>query len=174
MLLSQSEWARQQGFSRQYVSKLVKKGVVRLVDGKVDPVQASQGLESVREPARPVQRKVMESRGPVSAVSSADEGADLLPQGGHAGLPTMLLKARIRSELKRGSLLEIKEKIEAGKYVEADEVKIAAFNRARLVRDQLLKLPDRLAAELAAEANASVVHGTLVKEIRAALEGIDE
>ena len=41
---------------------------------------------------------------------------------------------------------------------------------ARQVRDSLLNLPDRLAAELAAETNQFKVHQRLVKEIRRALE----
>jgi len=37
MLITQAEWARRRGFSCQYVGRLVKRGVVRLTDGKVDP-----------------------------------------------------------------------------------------------------------------------------------------
>jgi len=40
MLISQSEWARRKGFSRQYVNKLVRNGTIRLTENKVDTVQA--------------------------------------------------------------------------------------------------------------------------------------
>lgn len=43
-LISQAEWARQQGFSKPYVSKLVKTGKIVLVDGKVDPEDAARRL----------------------------------------------------------------------------------------------------------------------------------
>ena len=60
--------------------------------------------------------------------------------------------------------------MEAGKYVDADEVKVAAFNKARIVRDGLLNIPDRLAALLAAESDEHKVHKLLASEIRAVLE----
>jgi len=54
--------------------------------------------------------------------------------------------------------------------VDADDVKVAAFNRARVVRDALLNIPERLAAVLAAETDEQRVHGMLTAEIRAACE----
>jgi hypothetical protein len=41
---------------------------------------------------------------------------------------------------------------------------------ARLVRDAMLNIPDRVAAELAAETNQFKVHQRLTHEIRRALE----
>ena len=60
--------------------------------------------------------------------------------------------------------------MEAGKYVDADDVKVAAFNKARVVRDSLLNIPERLAAVLAAEGDERRVHQIMVAEIRAACE----
>jgi hypothetical protein len=56
MLITQAEWARGCGFSRQYVSRLVKRGLVRLVDGKVDPAAADAALAAMRDPARSLRR----------------------------------------------------------------------------------------------------------------------
>ena len=84
----------------------------------------------------------------------------------------MLLKARIKSEVKKASLLEIKERIEAGKYVDVDEVKVASFNRARITRNQFLKLPSRVAALVAAESDVNTVSDILTKEVHIALEGL--
>ncbi|MFM7621490.1 MAG: hypothetical protein ACKO57_00730, partial [Alphaproteobacteria bacterium] len=55
------------------------------------------------------------------------------------------------------------------KAASADEVRIAAFRRARIVRDGMLNLPDRLAAVLAAEHDATKVHTLLTTEIRTVL-----
>ena len=82
------------------------------------------------------------------------------------------MKTRIKSEVEKAKLLEIKARVEAGKYVDADEVKVAAFNKARVVRDALMNIPERLAAVLAAETDASRVHAMLTSEIRAALEDL--
>ncbi|MBF0099193.1 MAG: hypothetical protein HQM05_17880, partial [Magnetococcales bacterium] len=66
-------------------------------------------------------------------------------------LSTLLLKARIKSEVKRASLLEIREKVETGKLVDADEMEMAAFNRGRAVRAAWEAWPNRVAGPLAAE-----------------------
>jgi hypothetical protein len=173
MLITQAEWARNRGFSRQYVSRLVKRRLVRLIDGKVDPVAADAALAAQREPARTPRRTGkprVESSGETPDRTRDSRALEplSLPQGGD--LPTLLLKTRIKSEVERGRLLELKAKVEAGKYVDADEMKVAAFNKARIVRDALLSIPDRLAAVLAAETDARQVHALLAAEVRQALE----
>jgi len=172
MLISQAEWARRQGFSRQYASRLVQRGVVSLVDGKVDPAQADAALTALRQPARPERRAGgSDAERPAGRSAPLAEPQPLsLPQGGD--LPTLLLKTRIKSEVERARLLEIKAKVEAGKYVDADEVRVTAFNRARIARDALLSIPDRLAAVLAAETETARVHTIIAAEMRQALEAL--
>ena len=96
------------------------------------------------------------------------------PQTSAGDLPTLLLKSRIKSEVERAKLLEIKARVEAGKYIAIDDVKAAAFNRARVVRDALLNIPERLAAMLASEGDELRVHQILVTEIRTALEELTD
>ena len=150
MLMSQAAWAKKHGFSRQYANELIRKGIVRLVNGQIDAIEADAAVEAIREPARATRR------------SEEDSG----------GLSTLLLKSRIKTEVERGKLLEIRARAESGKLIAADEVKIAAFRRARIVRDGMLNLPDRLAAVLAAETDVAKVHAILIKEIRLILEEI--
>jgi hypothetical protein len=174
-LISQSEYARQRGVSRQYVSRLVKQGVIALENGKIDPARADAALAARRDPARPERRKPIKTdtqRIRETPAQDASVSTDLGPLPGSSGgdLPKMLLKTRIKSELEKGKLLEIKAKVEAGKYVEADEVKVAAFNKARIVRDGLLNIPDRMASLLAAENDAAKIHTILNAEIRSVLE----
>lgn len=69
-------------------------------------------------------------------------------------------------------MLELKAKVEAGRYVDADAVRVAAFNKARTTRDNLLNIPDRLSGALAAESDAHKVHAMLAAKIRQALEGL--
>ncbi len=185
MLLSQSEYARQRGFSRQYVNKLVRTGVIRLENGKVDPKQADAALGAVREPARPQRRKSnvaepapiaqppAQSEKPSAGGASLPGGMDL-PGKPSGDLPTLLLRARIKTELKRGNLLDLDEKVKTKQYVEAEEVKVVAFNRGRVVRDRIMNLPDRLAAVLAAESDINTVRETLASELRIALEGLSD
>ena len=162
MLVSQAEYARQRGVSRQYVGQMVAKSVIRLTGRKVDTDQADAALAAVREPVRP------ERRG--EALAAAPD-VPALPRSG-SDLPTLLLKTRIKSEVERAKLLEIKAKVETGRYVDADDVKATAFNKARVVRDGLLNIPDRLSAVLAAESDPAKVHELLAAEIRNALEDL--
>ena len=172
MLVSQAEYARQRGVSRQYVGQMVAKGVITLQDRKVDPAQADAALAAVREPARPARRAEPQTAPVVKPAAPAIDFPVSSPGGGD--LPTLLLKTRIKSEVEKAKLLEIKARVEAGKYVDADEVKVAAFNRARVVRDGLLNIPERLSAVLAAESDATRVHTLLYTEIRAALEELGD
>ena len=51
-------------------------------------------------------------------------------------------------------------------------MKSAAFSKARIARDSLLNIPDRIAAVLAAEADQEKIHALLSSEIRQALEDL--
>jgi hypothetical protein len=169
MLVSQAEYARQRGVSRQYVGQMVAKGIIGLSNRKVDTAQADAALAALREPVRPERRQKPEALVPTSEALPASA-----PSSSAGNLPTLLLKSRIKSEVERAKLLEIKARVEAGKYVAAEDVKVAAFNRARVVRDALLNIPERLAAMLAAEADERRVHQILAVEIRAALEELTD
>lgn len=57
-----------------------------------------------------------------------------------------------------------------GQYLPVDEVKVAAFNKGRTVRDGLLNIPNRVSSVLAAESDPLKVSQVLEKEIRQALE----
>lgn len=64
--------------------------------------------------------------------------------------------------------LELEEK--QGTLVDAEQVKKDAYATARQVRDGMLNIPDRVAAELAALTDQFEVHRRLTEEIRKALE----
>ena len=111
-LISQSEYARQRGVSRQYVNRLVRQGVIALENGKIDPARADAALAARRDPARPERRKAIntdvqraaETR-PQDAAVSTDTVQ--LPGSGGGDLPKMLLKTRIKSELEKDKCTQI-------------------------------------------------------------------
>ena len=91
---------------------------MRLIEGKIDPAQANAALAAYREPARPLRRNRSEEK----PAAASDEGARerlTLPASGD--LPMLLLKTRIKSEVERARLLELKAKVETGRFVDADE-----------------------------------------------------
>jgi hypothetical protein len=74
-------------------------------------------------------------------------------------------QARAARETFEAKLAKAKYEQMMEQLVNADEVKVAAFNRARRTRDLLLALPDRLSAVLAAESDADEVHRLLTEEV---------
>ena len=61
---------------------------------------------------------------------------------------------------------------EIGAVVERAVVDKEAFEIGRIVRDALMRLPDRLAGILAAELNQQKIHALLTKEFRQVLEAL--
>lgn len=56
--ITQTEWARELGVSKQYVCYLVKKGIVELEDGLIDREQANEAVAAIRDPSQPLRRKI--------------------------------------------------------------------------------------------------------------------
>lgn len=161
MLLTQAEWARQKGFTRQNVQDLIKNGVVVLTsDKKVDTDQADAALAATTNPAMPRRRNKAEA----AATSEAPSNAALSEQ---------LFKARVSSEISKAMLLKIQENTARGKFVDIEEVKKTAFQLGRMVRNRVLGIPDRVAAILAAEVDPKQVRMILLSELRQALEDLE-
>ncbi|WP_341817098.1 hypothetical protein [Wolbachia endosymbiont (group A) of Agelastica alni] len=152
MKITQTEWAREIGVSKQYVCYLVKKGIVELEDGLINREQANEAVAAIRDPSQPLRRKS----------NSENEST--------SNLSTMLLKTRIKNEMERGKLLEAKAKAEIGELVAVEEVKTEAFNIARVVRNNLLNIPNRVSALLASLSDTEKIHKTLTEEITSSLQ----
>jgi hypothetical protein len=151
-LISQTEWARRQGFSKQYVGKLVSQGKIKLVDGMIDEKSANAVLQNQRDPNLPIRR---------NGANSYESQSDM---------HDLLVKTKLKNEIERGKILEARAKAEIGQLVSLEDVKKVAFARGRVIRDSMLNIPDRISSILATENDASKIHEILTKEIREALE----
>jgi len=159
-MMTQKAYAEYKGFSRQYVNELVRDKVLRLKRGKIDRDEADMVLEARREPARPLRRQTEEPQDEIEIISEPVKSSP-----SRADLPELLLKTRIKSEAEKVKLLEIKTKVESGKYIDRDEAEARIYNHFRPIRDGLLTIPDRLDAELAASTDRHIVHKILYNEI---------
>jgi len=74
-------------------------------------------------------------------------------------------RARAARELYLAQLAKIELDRQRGVLIRADEVRLGAFNMARKARDQLIALPERIAAVLAATEDAAQVQRLLEEEI---------
>jgi hypothetical protein len=151
-LVSLRQYAKHRGVSHTAVEKAVKQGRVKLTDGKVDVEVADRDRSRNSSPVNAPK--------PQSRTATGGDG----PASG----PTYAQSRAVR-ELYLARLARIEFEERAAKLVSRDEVTVAAFTKARTVRDNLLNIPDRLAAMLAAEADPAQVHQILSEEIRKVL-----
>jgi hypothetical protein len=151
-LISQTEWAKRQGFSKQYVNKLLKNGKIKLIDGMIDEKSANAVLQNQRDPNLPIRR---------SGSSSYENQSDM---------HDLLVKTKLKNEIERGKLLEAKVKTEMGQLISAEKVRHAMFAKGRIIRDGVLNVPDRVSFLLATISDASQIHKILMKELREVLE----
>ena len=155
-LLSLRAYAKHRGVSLAAVQKALQSGrITANADGLIDSERADAEWKAK---TRPGQRRA--KTGLPSPAQPADAPA--------AGLDYFRARAIRESYLARLAKIEFEEK--TAKLVSRDEVQVAAFTKARTIRDNLLNIPDRLAATLAAETDADRVHQLLSAEIRQALE----
>lgn len=161
-------YARQRGVSPEAVSKAIKAG--RLAESvtydakgnpKIDPTVADQEWGAFTHPTHGGVRSPKAEK-PVEDEISAPKG--------NAAATFAQSRAVKEAYLARLAKLEFEEK--SGLLVNADAVKNEAFKLARIVRDGILNIPDRLSAELAAESDTFTVHKRLTDELRKALEAL--
>jgi hypothetical protein len=171
-LLTQAEWAKQQGFSKQYANKLVKSGRIKLADGKIDPFDAERrmgaGADVLRAAQRAAQKRPArhERRRAESRSCDLDDVAvDEIPA---ERLGDQLLRARIKREREEGRLKELERKKREGELIDALEVRAQQTRRATEERDALLNLPARIGSSMAADLGMEerLVVQTLRKYIR--------
>lgn len=157
-LMNMAEYARHRGVKTEAVRYAIKVGKLK----NSLHYKRENGIPYI-DPAVADGEWVLEIR-----ASRADAGIDSGSPGG-GGAPT-IADSRARKEAADAELAELKLEREKGRLVDAEEVKKTAFKVARAVRDQMLNIPDRVAAELAAETDVFKINKRLTDEIRKALE----
>lgn len=175
--LSFRQYAKYRGVSAQAVTKAVQKGRITPVldeNGRrwIDPEKADLQWDSNSAP----EKKTTPTR---AEAGNAPETAQNQPfqapfEGNSEANAAGAIPAYARSKAMRESFaarlagLEYQERL--GKLVSADKVRIDAFNTARMVREAILNIPDRVADVLAAEKDPRKVHLRLTQELIQALE----
>jgi hypothetical protein len=151
-ILGLREYARQRGTSLSTVQKAISSGrISTLPNGMIDSDVADREWRENTEPRPKGSTKRQQY----------DEG--------EVSGATQYTKARAVREhfLARLAQLEFQER--TGELVRASEVKIAAFNHSRMLRDRILAVPDRVASIVASESDAAKCHSILAEELRKAL-----
>jgi hypothetical protein len=88
--------------------------------------------------------------------------------------PVTLTEAQLRVAAQREIKLKLENDRTEGHIIDAGQARREAFTAARIVRDGLLNIPDRIAAQVASETDRGRVYRLLEDEIRNALVGLAE
>jgi len=169
--VSQREYARRKGWQPSYVNKLVKQGVIPLRKSQIDPVEADAAIARHRDPARR-QGKAQSLKNPEQEATRLVAPDLVEPDEAELDGSVSYARARAVRETYRARREKVLYEQLQGRLLEAEDVKSAAFSKARIARDSLLNIPDRIAAVLAAEADQEKIHALLSSEIRQALEDL--
>ncbi len=166
-LVSQREYARRRGISHVAVQRAITSGRISTKNGRIDPDQADREWRENTDQSKPRNRitgSPKHSRIPGTPSEPMDFAA---PDEGHGGNGTATGYARARAarELYQAQLAKLELDRQRGILVRADEVRLGAFTMARKARDQLITLPERVAAILAATQDAAEVQRILEEEI---------
>jgi hypothetical protein len=143
-MISQAEYARRRGFSKQYVGQLVARGKITLVNGLVDATAADQALAQSHDPARYATRP-MQPDPPMH-----DPAAP--------GLQHSFAKARTIREHFRALREKLDYETTTGTLIPRQAVEAAGAELGRIVRDEIIAAAGPAATALAQQYPAISQH----------------
>ena len=163
-LLTLTQYAAHRKVSKAAVSKAVKEGRITLV---VDPATGKRSVDPITADKEWTANTVAGQKSAAGVNGQAPPGEpkpDDKPKG-----PSYADSRAIREAYAaRMSKLEYQEKM--GSLMSVEKVKQDAFRMARITRDAILAIPDRISHELAATTDQHTVHVTLTKALIDALD----
>ena len=172
MLMTITEYTRHRGCQLQAVQYAVKAGrIQRDADGKIDSDQADADWERntshshARYGPKPPRKQEGPTQSHSAKVKAADAAADL-GSGERLATGPDYSKARAAKEIYEARLKKLDYEERLGNLVPRSEVELAAFNRFRILRDACFNIPNRIAAQIAAESDPATVFQILEDEVR--------
>jgi hypothetical protein len=167
MGISIRAYARQRGVSDTAVHKAIKSGrIIPESDGTINPTKADAAWDRNSNPAQqrkqPVTTPPKVQQQPTRPIVQKPSPPKVV------GPDFQTSRAVKETYAAKMAMLDFEERTKG--LVNADEVRVSAFNLGRRVRDRLLLIPHRIAAILAAEMDADKVEKLLADELRKAME----
>lgn len=167
MELSIRGYAKYRGVSETAVRKAIKQGrISKSSDGKIDPKIADNQWDKNTDPAQIKQPDISEK--PDYSQNSSPN-----PQSNLTGGPSYQ-QSRAIKEAYSAKLIRLQFEKESKKLISVDEVKVAAFNAARMTRDRILNIPDRVIPQLVGKTDIFEMKEILRNELVKALEELSK
>jgi hypothetical protein len=178
LLISCAELAILKGVSKSAVSQALKSGRINaavVMEGGKRMLDRDKAMELWEKNAgrrvEPPGKQTSRAAPPALAIPSGDAAAVLrrivadLPDD---QIPD-LYESRGRKEHYQAELAKLQVAQQRKELVAAEDVKREAFTMGRSIRDGMMNIPDRLAAQVAAISDPREVHRLMTEEIRVAL-----
>lgn len=184
-LISQRAYARSRaarglpGGALSAVQKAAATGRITLVDGKIDPEAADRAWEA-RTDVDQQTRGALGGYAPKTTPATAPAPASPEIPAPSAVLADVAsdrdtyFAHRARRELVAAQLAELDLAEKRGALVRRIDVERETFATMRALRDRMLGVADRIAAQVAAEADVATVHEIIVREVRDSLRRVTE
>ncbi len=154
------------GCSPWSVKKALRDGrISKNEHGKIDPKTADRQWKQNTNPAQQRDTAVQSAKTKQRRKNEAKGNA------AQPGVPSYS-QSRAMKEVYQARIARLQYEEMTSTLVKADAVKVEAFRRARMVRDQILTIPDRVSSMLAAEDDADQIRNILDDELRNALEAL--
>ena len=153
-LISQSEFARRLGVSRQYVNKLIRLGKIEKFGTQVDFEAASLAIKQVSDPAH------------AKIADPAPDPDSSAPSGPRA--PTFG-EAKTMKEIYTAKLARLRFEEESGKLIDRGEMEDRARDIAVILKEGLLALPAKLMESLSLLDDPREINALLDREFREVL-----
>lgn len=128
-------------------------------------------LAEVKNPGASVEAMAAALAVPVATTSTSAPQDPVAAMGFSA---YTLTEAQAETARQKAAEIKMKNDERAGSLVDAAQVAEDAFNCARLTRDAVLGVPDRIAAELASITDPHTLNDKLTQELTLALEELGE
>lgn len=164
--LSFTAYAKLHGWSQPYVSKLVKQGRIPVTKkGLIDPEAADAALASMRSHAHDYARR---------QADEARQAKGAAPTPGIPGADASFQRARTLRETFSARLAQLGYERMVGRLVRVEEFENAYADKLAAARDELLTVPDRIAATVAAKSDPAECWRIIDEAIRVALRHVAE
>ena len=168
-----AEYAKLRGVTKQAVGAAIKSGRIAAAvgeDGRLDVALADKLWAENTNPSQGAHGHMRRRR--------KKDAEEILEAAVAVGIdpnaPPPLMESKTLEAAYKARLAQIEYEQKSGQLVDVDGVKKEAFRTARITRDAMLAIPDRLAAELAGITEPFVIHQKLMTEIRAAIEEVSK
>lgn len=167
-LMSFPKYAKHRGVSTEAVSRAVESGRISTVTDakgrrKIDPKKAD--IEWEQNTRKKIKAEEVD-------IERALELPDVPESELSDGPPPPLAESRARREAYAAKLSRLEYEEKSGKLVEVEKVKVEAYKIARIVRDAILSVPDRIDSELSVMSDRAQINRVLKTELMKALEDL--